>query len=83
MTIYLYTHPDDFTCHYLPLPDFLQQRTDLRLTLDTREDFELLGQLYNRHRTETDGSLRALVELVDSNPEYGRIMKQNIELNEK
>lgn len=83
VTIYLYTHPKDFSIHLMPLPDFLQNRTDLRLTLDTPSDFKLLSELYHIHKNETDGTLTALVNLIDSNPAYGKIMKQNIVQNEK
>lgn len=83
VTIYMYTHPEEFNCRFLALPEFLQQRTDLRLTLDTQSDFNLLHELYLKHREETDGSLKALVGLIDSNPAYAKIMKQNIQLNEK
>ncbi len=83
VTIYIYTHPDEFSIDLIPLPALLEKRTDLRLTLDTPEDFRLLSELYRRHRDETDGTTEALVALVDSDPEYGRIMKQNIQQNEK
>lgn len=83
VTIYLYTHPDQFELSMLPLPQILSSRTDLRLTLDTPADFDLLSELYRRHAAETDGSLEALVALVDSEPRYARIMKKNIEQNEK
>ncbi len=83
VTIYLYTHPRDFKLSMLPLPEILAARTDLRLTLDTPADFALLSELYRRHSLETDGSLEALVALVDSEPRYARIMKQNIAQNEK
>lgn len=83
VTIYLYTHPDEFRCVFLPLPEALRQRTDIRLTLDTPSDFRLLNELYTRLHAETDASLRALLSMTDSNPEYHRIMKQNILQNEK
>nr|MDE5744399.1 aminotransferase [Paramuribaculum sp.] len=83
VTIYLYTHPQDFCIEYLPLPDFLQTRTDIRLTLDTPSDFALLQELYSRHQTETDGLLKSLIQLVDSEPRYHTVMKENIEQNEK
>ncbi|MDE6497960.1 MAG: aminotransferase [Muribaculaceae bacterium] len=83
VTIYLYTHPDQFKLSLLPLPGILSTRTDLRLTLDTPADFALLKELYRRLGSETDGSLGALVALVDSDSRYARIMKQNIEQNEK
>ncbi|MDE6651956.1 MAG: aminotransferase, partial [Paramuribaculum sp.] len=83
VTIYLYTHPQDFSIEYQPLPDFLQSRTDIRLTLDTPADFALLQELYSRHKIETDGSLKSLIQLVDSEPRYHSVMKENIEQNEK
>ncbi len=83
VTIYLYTHPADFSICLLPLPEELQCRTDIRLTLDTPQDFKLLNELYKRLHCETTGTLAELLGLVDSNPEYGRIMKQNISQNEK
>ncbi|MDE5807614.1 MAG: aminotransferase, partial [Muribaculaceae bacterium] len=83
VTIYLYTHPDIFSICRIPLPEFLSSRTDLRLTLDTPSDFWLLHELFERMRTTSDGSLESLVRMVDSNPEYGAIMKTNIEQNEK
>lgn len=83
VTIYLYTHPQEFECRYMPLPELLRKRTDLRLTLDTPSDFKLLHELYVRHRDTTDGSLPALISLIDSNPAYGAIMKENIRQNEK
>lgn len=83
VTIYLYTHPETFSIARLPLPDFLKRRTDLRLTLDTPSDFRLLNELWERVKNETDGSLEAIVNLADGNPEYGSIMKANILQNEK
>lgn len=83
VTIYLYTHPEEFSVRLLPLPEVLQSRTDLRLTLDTPSDFKLLGELYERANKETSGTVEELIEMVDANPEYGRIMKQNISENSK
>lgn len=83
VTIFLYSHPEIFSVERIPLPDFLSERTDLRLTLDTPSDFTLLQELFRRLAGETDGSVKALVEMVDSNPRYGAIMKTNIRQNEK
>lgn len=82
VTIYLYTHPESFTICRIPLPEFLKTRTDLRLTLDTPSDFRLLNELFEKMQ-QSDGSLESLVRMVDSKPEYGAIMKTNIEQNEK
>lgn len=83
VTIYLYTHPDQFRCHYLQLPERLKERLDIRLTLDTKEDFNILHRLYRQFDESSDKSVESLISLIDANPEYGRIMKQNIKQNEK
>lgn len=83
VTIYLYTHPDEFRCHYLQLPEALRDRLDIRLTLDTKEDFDILRRLYRQFDESSDKSVESLIGLIDANPEYGRIMKQNIKQNEK
>lgn len=83
VTIYLYTHPEEFVVRLLPLPDYLEGRLDLRFTLDTMEDFTLLQTLYATFYEQTDRSVPALLALVESEPEYRRQMLENIARNEK
>lgn len=80
VTIHLYSHPDDFKTVKLPLPEILQQRTDIRLTLDTPDDFKLLAELY---ALAADADISTLLKIIDDNPRYGSIMKENIKRNEK
>ncbi|KAA6350046.1 hypothetical protein EZS27_002510 [termite gut metagenome] len=83
VTNYLYTHPDKFSIRLLSLPDCLEGRFDLRFTLDTPEDFTLLQQLYTTFREDTDGSIQALIQLVESRPDYHERMLNNIVQNKK
>lgn len=83
VTIYMYTHPEEFKCRYLPLPEAVRERHDIRLTLDTPSDFDILRRLYEQFGAQPDRSVEALVTLIDSDPDYGRIMKQNIQQNSK
>lgn len=83
VTIYLYTHPETFRCRFMQLPEIVCRRTDIRLTLDTRADFDILRRLHRQYCESTDKSVESLIALIDANPEYGRIMKQNIQQNEK
>lgn len=83
VTIYLYTHPEAFSVRLLPLPRELEGRFDLRFTLDTAEDFALLQELYATFREQTDGSITALLRLVEAHPEYREKMLANIARNEK
>ena len=82
VTIYLYTHLTQFSIKLLNLPLELEERTDLRLTLDTMDDFKLLQEIYAKY-VETDKSIEALLRLIDANPGYKILMRQNIECNEK
>ena len=83
VTIYLYTHPEAFSVRLLPLPGELEGRFDLRFTLDTAEDFALLQELYAAFREHTDGSIPALLRLVEAHPGYREKMLANIARNEK
>ncbi|MCD8184116.1 MAG: aminotransferase [Bacteroides sp.] len=83
VTIYLYTHPEAFSVRLLPLPDELEDRLDLRFTLDTMEDFTLLQELYTTFHEKTDCSIHALLGLVKTHPEYRAKMLENIARNEK
>lgn len=83
VTIYLYTHPDAFSVRLLPLPVELEGRQDLRFTLDTTDDFNLLAILYAEWCEGTDRSLSALLRTVDARPEYLEKMRENIKRNDK
>ena len=83
VTIYFYTHPDAFSVRLLPLPDELEGRLDLRFTLDTMDDFTLLQELYATFHEQTDGSIHALLRLVEAHPEYRARMLENIARNGK
>ena len=83
VTIYLYMHSEKFKVRLLPLPAELEGRFDLRFTLDTMEDFTLLQELYATFHEKTDRSVHALLQLVQSHPEYRARMLENIARNEK
>ena len=83
VTIYLYTHPEEFKVHLLPLPAELEGRFDLRFTLDTAEDFALLQKLYKEWIEETPHTLDSLLQLVEAHPDYRSRMLENIAHNEK
>ncbi len=83
VTIYLYTHPEAFKLHLLPLPAGLEGRKDLRFTLDTPDDFTLLQTLYAAYREGGEHTLPALLRLVESCPEYRAVMWRNITHNSK
>ena len=46
VTNYVYTHDDRFGCAWIAAPEFLEWRTDIRLTIDTPVDFENAQIIY-------------------------------------
>lgn len=83
VTIYMYTHPEEFDIKLLPLPDELDGRHDLRFTLDTFSDFELLQNVYSRFVASRDRDVTTLLNIVGHDADCLRIMKENISNNQK
>lgn len=84
VTNYLYTHPNDFTINLLDLPSDLDDFQDLRLTVDTEEDFKITSELYAEFGDVS--SLEDIVEMVNyikSNSVILSIMKDEIKNNSK
>jgi spore coat polysaccharide biosynthesis protein SpsF len=84
VTNYLYDHRDRFNAHFLPVPAPLCFRRDVRLTVDTEEDFKNLSELYTA-LCQTDGSLEAenLITEIDRRPRLLEYMQQEIRRNAK
>lgn len=84
VTIYLYTHPELFRVHFLPLPAELEGRRDLRFTLDTPDDFALLSRLYAETGAPGCGrDYASLLRMVEQHPDYRERMLRNIGQNAK
>jgi spore coat polysaccharide biosynthesis protein SpsF len=72
VTSYVYTYPDRFRVIGLTLPP---NRTHLRLTLDTLEDWQLI-QAVVAHFGDTTVSLAKLVDWLDAHPEIRALNAQ-------
>ena len=84
VTNFVYGHPGLFTIKLLPAPYGLGKRTDLRFTLDTREDLELHREIYKKlASTDSINNIEYLVKMVDENPRYRKVMQKQIILNSK
>lgn len=84
VTSFLYSHPDIFSLQLINAPRPVFSRSDIRLTVDTAEDFNMLRELYSSMVT-LDGvdDLENLVGLIDRHPEWKEQMKAQILLNAK
>ena len=84
VTIHIYTHPEEYHCEWINCPDFIQGRNDIRLTVDTQEDFENAQQVYSDLCTmQPNFGLREVVNYIDQHEELRSSMKRIIELNAK
>jgi len=85
VTNYIYEHPEDnFKIKLLEAPDPVYRREDIRFTIDTLEDFELLKKQYSDYlKSYSIFALENLVDFVDGRPEVLKSMKINIKTNSK
>ena len=84
VTIHIYTHPEDYHCEWIDCPDFIQGRDDIRLTVDTQEDFDNAQQVYtDLKQTKHDFRLDDIVNYIDQHEEMKVSMKRIITQNTK
>ena len=84
VTIHIYTHPEDYQCEWIDCPDFIQGRNDIRLTVDTQEDFENAQQVYaDLTKANHDFGLEDIVNYIDEHEEMKASMKRIITQNTK
>ena len=84
VTIHIYTHPEEYHCEWIECPDFLQERNDIRLTVDNAEDFENAQRVYAAlHAINPDFGLKDVVNYIDSDVNLRISMKKLIDNNKK
>lgn len=84
VTNYIYSHPEIFSVRFIELPVELAQRRDIRLTVDSQEDFEILKELYKVLPDVTDDNfLKSLIFHIDSSLTIKNRMKKQILKYEK
>ena len=84
VTIHIYTHPEDYRCEWIDCPDFIQGRDDIRLTVDTHEDFDNAQQVYaDLMKTHPNFRLEDIVSYLDEHEALKTSMKRIITQNTK
>lgn len=84
VTFHVYKHPEEYKCKWIAGPDFLEGRDDIRLTIDTPDDFENALKVYSDLKTKNeDFSLQDVVEYLDTHEEIKQSMLKNIFQNKK
>lgn len=85
VTNYIYTNAQLFHIHRLAMPNIVQNRRDIRLTIDTIADFELQKTLYNTLLQQYGDffSIQNIINTIDQSPEILHTMQQEIINNTK
>lgn len=84
VTLYIYTHSDEYKCEWIECPDFLQGRNDIRLTVDNIEDFKNAQTVFKTlYETSPDFGLEEVVKYIDKHKDLRDSMKQMIKNNIK
>jgi spore coat polysaccharide biosynthesis protein SpsF (cytidylyltransferase family) len=81
VTNYIYTNPDGFVIKWMNAPELIEANSDVRLTVDTMEDFEICKSIYSE--LESDFSYASILKLINVNPELQNKMSSQIQKNGK
>lgn len=84
VTYYIYNHQEIFDCKWLNTPTFLQGREDIRLTIDTKEDYDTVKRIH-RDLCEIVGeyNLENIVEYLNNHNSLTKSMSRIINDNIK
>lgn len=83
VTNYIYSHTADFKIHYEQISREIENVHDIRLTIDTIEDFELSQKIYSTMINKIPFKSENIVLLVKDHPEWIQLMKNEINNNKK
>lgn len=84
VTYHIYNHPDEYKCEWIAAPELLEGRDDIRLTIDTPEDFVNTLKVYSDLKVNNENfTLQDVVEYLDSHEEIKQSMISNIIQNKK
>lgn len=84
VTNFIYGNPDLFNVEFLKADELVYSRNDIRMTLDTGEDFLIQKQIYGALIKENPNfGIREIVQYLDRHPEMLEVMKSEIQKNQK
>lgn len=84
VTFHVYKHPEEYKCEWIQCPVFLQGREDIRLTVDTLDDFINAQGVYSALKEKKQNfDLKDVVDYLDLHEDVKKSMLLNISLNKK
>ncbi|WP_312751065.1 cytidylyltransferase domain-containing protein [Epilithonimonas hominis] len=85
VTNYVYSNPDKFKIKFINPMDEVIGRENIRMTIDTSDDFKNLAFIYKqlKARYPDNFGIKEIINFLDENPEMLNLMSQQIEQNSK
>jgi spore coat polysaccharide biosynthesis protein SpsF len=84
VTNFIYGNPELFNVQFIPADPLVFSRTDIRMTLDTPEDFEIQQKIFATISKENPNfGIPEIVSWLDRHPEILELMKREILKNQK
>lgn len=83
VTNYIYGNKDKFETFFFEIDREIEKYKNIRLTLDTPEDFILLKKVYSRSKTLNQDSALSLLKMINQEKDWIKQMKTQIKLNTK
>lgn len=84
VTNYIYTNPELFEIKWIVGPLILKDHTNIRLTIDTEDDFHNAQQIYSDLCSENAyPTIEQIVDYLDKHANYYNSMKKQIDNNSK
>ena len=84
VTNYIYMHPDKFNIRWIEGPKVIENRPDIRLTIDTVEDFSGAQKIYSDLcQSNPYPTIKDIVSYLDRHSEYYVSMRSQIKQNSK
>ena len=84
VTNFIYSNPNQFSIHFEPIEKAIEQGENVRLTIDTEEDFKLGQKIYsNLNEFEIPVTVKSILSYLKENPKYFETMKNEIVKNTK
>ena len=84
VTNYLYRPGSEFVVELIQIPAEIENRKDIRLTLDTNQDFEMQKNLFEViYKNYPEFNINNVINIVDNYPDYLKMMSEQISQNSK
>ncbi|MBE6335404.1 MAG: glycosyl transferase family 2 [Lentimicrobiaceae bacterium] len=84
VTNFIYANPDDFNIKFFNIPEEIDSHNDIRLTIDTKIDFDIQKEIFNKiYKEKPNFNALDVLNFLNENKEYLEIMKEEISKNQK